>query len=181
MAAFNCTATVAYDLFKESPIERRRKNPRPPRVGGLLEVKDGWIYLMTERARAVEALKAELGVDELTRELVMSKIGNMTRIEAFEYLSGIGFPCGPVYEAYEAMEDPHSQARGMWVEVEHKLVGKYKAPNFPVVFSETPGEVTSAAPMLGEHTYEVLKEKLGKTNEELEALTKQGAIVQWKG
>ncbi len=177
MAAFNCTASVAYDLFKESPIERRRKNPRPPRVGGLLEVKDGWVYLMTERPRAVEALKAELGVDELTRELVMSKIGDMTRKEAHQYLAGMGFPCGPVYEA---MEDPHSVARGMWVEVDHKSVGKYKAPNFPVVFSETPGEVTSAAPMLGQQTYEVLKEKLGKTDEELEALTKQGAIVQWK-
>jgi len=180
MVAFNCCASVAYDLFKESPIERRRNNPRPPRVGGLLEVKDGWVYLMTERPRAVEALKAELGVDELTRELIMDKIGNMTRKEAHQYLAGKGFPCGPVYEAHEAMEDPHSQARGMWVEVEHKSVGEYKVPNFPVVFSETPGEVTSGAPMLGQHTYEVLKEKLGKTDEELEALRKQGAIIQWK-
>jgi crotonobetainyl-CoA:carnitine CoA-transferase CaiB-like acyl-CoA transferase len=60
-------------------------------------------------------------------------------------------------------------------------VGSYKAPNFPVVFSKTPGEVTSAAPMLGQHTREVLAEKLGKTEEELTALEKAGAIVQWKG
>ena len=181
MAAFNCTASVAYDLFKESPIDRRHNNPRPPRVGGMLEVADGWIYLMTERPRATEALKAELGVDELTRELVMDKIGDMTRMEAHEYLAEMGFPVGPVYEAYEAMEDPHSKARGMWVEVDHPAVGKYKVPNFPVVFSKTPGEVTSAAPMLGQHTREVLAEKLGKTEEELTALEKAGAIVQWKG
>lgn len=180
MVAFYCTASVAYDLFEESPIERRRKNPRPPRVGGLLEVADGWIYLMTERPRAVEALKAELGVDELTRELVVNKISDMTRKEAHLYLAGLGFPCGPVYEAYEAMNDPHSLARGMWVTVDHILAGKYKVPNFPVVFSKTPGEVTSAAPLLGQHTREVLIEKLGKTEEELDALEKQGAIVQWK-
>ena len=181
MVAFNCCASVAYDLFKESPIKRRKERPRRgPRVGGMLEVKDGWIYLMTERPRALEALKKELGVDEVTREMVMEKIGHLTRKEAHAYLSGMGFPCGPIYEAYEAMEDPHSQARGMWVEVDHKAAGKHKVPNFPVVFSETPGEVTSAAPMLGQHTYEVLKEKLGKTDEELEALRKQGAILQWK-
>ena len=180
MVAFNCCASVAYELFKESPIKRRHERPPRPRVGGLLEVKDGWIYLMTERPRAVEAMKAELGVDELTRELIMEKIGHLTRKEAHLYLSGKGFPCGPVYEAYEAMDDPHSQARGMWVEVDHKAAGKHRVPNFPVVFSETPGEVTSAAPMLGQHTYEVLKEKLGKTDEELEALRKQGAIIQWK-
>jgi CoA:oxalate CoA-transferase len=181
MVAFNCTSSVAYDLFKESPIERRRNNPRPPRVGGLLKVADGWIYLMTERVRAMEALKAELGVEELTRELIMDKIGEMTRKEAHHYLAGLGFPCGPVYEAYEAMSDPHSVARGMWVTVDHPVVGKYKAPNFPVVFSKTPGEVTRAAPMLGQHTREVLSEKLGKTDEELDVLEKQGAIVQWKG
>ena len=180
MVAFNCCASVAYDLFKESPIKRRNERPKRARVGGMLEVKDGWIYLMTERPRAVEAMKAELGVDELTRELIMEKIGHLTRKEAFEYLSGMGFPCGPIYEAYEAMDDPHSQARGMWVEVDHKAAGKHLVPNFPVVFSESPGEVTSAAPMLGQHTYEVLKEKLGKTDEELEALRKQGAILQWK-
>jgi CoA:oxalate CoA-transferase len=181
MVAFNCTASVAYDLFKESPIERRRKNPRPPRVGGLLKVTDGWIYLMTERVRAMEALKAELGVEELTRELVTDKIRDMTRKEAHHYLAGLGFPCGPVYEAHEAMTDPHSLARGMWVTVDHPVAGKYKAPNFPVVFSKTRGEVTSAAPVLGQHTREVLADKLGKTDEELDELEKQGAIVQWKG
>jgi crotonobetainyl-CoA:carnitine CoA-transferase CaiB-like acyl-CoA transferase len=181
MVAFNCCASVAYDLFQESPIKRRHENPRPPRIGGLIKVKDGWIYLMTERPRATEALKAELGVDELTRELVEGKVGDMTRREAHLYLANLGFPCGPVYEAYEAMDDPHSQARGMWIEVDHKAAGKHKVPNFPVVFSKTPGEVTSASPMLGQHTREVLKEKLGKTDEELDALEKQGAIVQWKG
>jgi len=104
----------------------------------------------------------------------------MTRMEAFKWLAEMGFPCAPIYEAHETMWDPHLEARGMWVEVEHKAAGSYKIPNFPVKFSETPGEVTGAAPMLGQHTREVLKELLGKTDEELDALEKQGAIVQWK-
>ena len=58
-------------------------------------------------------------------------------------------------------------------------------PVFPQAFlkgaRETPGNVTSTAPMLGKHTCEVLKRLLGKIDEEFDALEKQGAIVKWKG
>ena len=182
MVAFNCTASVAYDLLKESPIKRRQQRPQDPnRIWGILPVKDGWIQIAGERGKAIENLKQELGVEEVSKELVQGRISDMTRMEAFKWLAEMGFPCAPIYEAYEAMWDPHLEARGMWVEVEHKAAGNYKIPNFPVKFSETPGEVTMAAPMLGQHTRMVLKELLGKTDEELDALEKQGAIVQWKG
>ncbi len=182
MVAFNCTASVAYDLLKESPIKRRQQRPQDPnRIWGILPVKDGWIQIAGERGKAIENLKQELGVEEVSKELVQERISGMTRMEAFKWLAEMGFPCAPIYEAYEAMWDPHLEARGMWVEVEHKAAGNYKIPNFPVKFSETPGEVTDAAPMLGQHTRMVLKELLGKTDEELDALEKQGAIVQWKG
>lgn len=182
MVAFNCTASVAYDLLKESPIKRRQQRPQDPnRIWGILPVKDGWIQIAGERGKAIENLKQELGVEEVSKELVQERISGMTRMEAFKWLAEMGFPCAPIYEAYEAMWDPHLEARGMWVEVEHKAAGKYKIPNFPVKFSETPGEVTMAAPMLGQHTRMVLKELLGKTDEELDTLEKQGAIVQWKG
>ena len=182
MVAFNCTASVAYDLLKESPIKRRQQRPQDPnRIWGILPVKDGWIQIAGERGKAIENLKQELGVEEVSKELVQERISDMTRMEAFKWLAEMGFPCAPIYEAHEAMWDPHLEARGMWVEVEHKAAGRYKIPNFPVKFSETPGEVTMAAPMLGQHTRMVLKELLGKTDEELDALEKQGAIVQWKG
>ena len=182
MVAFNCTASVAYDLLKESPIKRRQQRPQDPnRIWGILPVKDGWIQIAGERGKAIENLKQELGVEEVSKELVQGRISGMTRMEAFKWLAELGFPCAPIYEAHEAMWDPHLEARGMWVEVEHKAAGNYKIPNFPVKFSETPGEVTMAAPMLGQHTRMVLKELLGKTDEELDALEKQGAIVQWKG
>ncbi len=113
--------------------------------------------------------------------MVVARIKDMTKLEAFDWLAKLGFPCAPIYEAHEAMWDPHLKARNMWVEVDHAAAGKHLVPNFPVKFSETPGEVNRPAPMLGQHTREVLKEKLGKTDEELDALEKQGAIVQWKG
>jgi CoA:oxalate CoA-transferase len=182
MVAFNCCASIAYGLIGESPIQRRaQRRSDPNRIWGILPVKDGWIQLAGERGKGIDNLKAELGVDEVNKDMVLEKIKDMSRMEAFKWLANMGFPCAPIYEAYEAITDPHLQARNMWVEVEHKVAGKHRIPNFPVVFSESPGEVTKAAPMLGQHTREVLKEKLGKTDEELETLEKQGAIVLWKG
>jgi crotonobetainyl-CoA:carnitine CoA-transferase CaiB-like acyl-CoA transferase len=65
----------------------------------------------------------------------------------------------------------------MWVQVEHPKAGVYKVPNFPVKFSETPGEVTSASPLLGEHTKEILTNLLQTSNEEIIKLEKQGTIA----
>ena len=158
MVAFNCCSSVAYDLLKESPIKRRQNRPQDPqRIWGILKVKDGWIQVAGERGKAIENLKQELGVDEVNKDMIVERITNMTRKEAFDWLAKLGFPCAPIYEAHEAMWDPHLKARNMWVEVEHKTAGKYIVPNFPVKFSETPGKVEMAAPMLGQHTREVLK------------------------
>jgi crotonobetainyl-CoA:carnitine CoA-transferase CaiB-like acyl-CoA transferase len=72
-------------------------------------------------------------------------------------------------------------ARNSFVEVDHPVAGRYKVPNFPVKFSATPGEVKTAAPVLGQHTEDVLKKLLKKTPQEIEALEKTGAIVCWRG
>ena len=52
--------------------------------------------------------------------------------------------------------------------------------NFPVKFSETPGEVHSPAPLLGQHNREILVNYLGYTEEEVEQLEKEGVIVSEK-
>jgi formyl-CoA transferase len=65
--------------------------------------------------------------------------------------------------------------------VDHPVAGPYRVPGFPVGLSETPGEVTSAAPMLGQHTEEVLMSLLGYSEERVAALVKQGKVVCWKG
>jgi CoA:oxalate CoA-transferase len=181
MVTFNCCANVAYDLFKESSLERRQDLlSGPTRIGGITRVKDGWIHLMGERAKAVEALKEELGVEEITQEMMENLVSDKTRKEAFDWLAGLGFPIGPVYEAHEAMFDPHSIYRYMWVELNHPAAGAYKVPNFPVKFSETPGRATLSSPMLGQHTTEVLTTLLGKTEEEILEMEKKGVVFQWK-
>ncbi|MBS7631809.1 CoA transferase, partial [Candidatus Bathyarchaeota archaeon] len=101
----------------------------------------------------------------------------MTRREAFEFLVSFGMPVAPIYEAYESMSDPHLKARDMFVQVNHPIAGTYTTPNFPVKLSETPGIVEAPAPILGQHTEEVLTSLLGYSKEKIEKLEKSGIIV----
>lgn len=76
-------------------------------------------------------------------------------------------PCGPIYSAAEALNDPQTRARGMIVEIEHPLLGMAKSVGNPVHLSETPVTYRKHPPLLGEQTGEILHE-LGKTNAEIE-------------
>ena len=78
----------------------------------------------------------------------------------------------------ESTSDPHLLARDMVIDMNHPLLGDYKAVNFPIKFSETPGVVHSPAPLLGEHNELILKEYLGYSDEEIQELYKTGVISQ---
>jgi crotonobetainyl-CoA:carnitine CoA-transferase CaiB-like acyl-CoA transferase len=63
----------------------------------------------------------------------------------------------------------------MVVETVHPTAGKVKSIGLPIKFSETPGSVTRAAPVLGQHTREVLREH-GFSDAEADQMAVQGAI-----
>ena len=181
MASFNACETVAYDLFKESPIERRKRRPRAAdAIWGMIKVKDGWIQVAGSRPKAIEEMKKKLGLEEITLDLVKEKLAPMTRKEAFEWMVQFDIPCAPVYEAYEGFNDPHFIARKTFIDVENPVTGKYKVPKFPAEFSVTPGEVVTGAPVLGQHTEEVLSTLLKKTPEQITELEQKGIITIWR-
>jgi crotonobetainyl-CoA:carnitine CoA-transferase CaiB-like acyl-CoA transferase len=80
-----------------------------------------------------------------------------------------GVPVGPINNYKQVFEDPHTQAREMLVEMEHPVEGTIKGLGIPVKLSETPGQIRAAAPLLGQHTEEVLEE-VGLSREEVEEL-----------
>ena len=85
-------------------------------------------------------------------------------------------PAGPIYNIAQVYGDPHIQDRGMVVELEHPVAGKVKNIGIPVKLSRTPGEVRHPAPLLGQHTEEVLL-WLGLKPSELTRLREGGAIA----
>jgi CoA:oxalate CoA-transferase len=76
-------------------------------------------------------------------------------------LEDAGLPCAPINTVDKVVNDPHIKAREMIVEVDHPVAGHLKMPGVPVKMSATPGAVERPAPMLGQHTSEILKEVLG--------------------
>jgi crotonobetainyl-CoA:carnitine CoA-transferase CaiB-like acyl-CoA transferase len=91
-------------------------------------------------------------------------------------LQEAGVPAGPVNTAAEMLEDPHVLARDMVVEPEHPLAGTVRVVGVPVKLSETPDSIRTPAPLLGEHTDEILT-GLG-LGSELAALH-EAAIILW--
>ena len=83
-----------------------------------------------------------------------------TKVEAMETLQHAGVPAGAVLDTQELMEDPHLRKRGMFATVEHPTRGKFAIPGWPVKMSESQVPVKTA-PLLGQHTEEVLSEWLG--------------------
>jgi len=87
-----------------------------------------------------------------------------------------GVPTGPIKTVAEVLdEDPHVRAREMVVEVDHPIVGPMKTLGVPIKLSATPGGVTRPAPLLGQHTDEILAE-LGYSADEIIQLREAKAI-----
>ena len=66
--------------------------------------------------------------------------------------------------------------KGLIVEVEHPVAGMVSMVGVPVKLSETPGRVRAPAPLLGQHTYEVIQHYLDLNEAEIAALREAGAI-----
>jgi len=91
-------------------------------------------------------------------------------------LEAEGVPCGPINSIAEMAADAQAAAREMVIELEHPRAGRTRSLGLPIKLSATPGKVSRPAPLLGEHTREVLAE-FGFSRPEVEALIAEGAAV----
>jgi len=176
------------------------KNPGPSGSAHILTAPyqafptaDGWINVgganQANWERIVKAIgRPELASDERFRTngdrmrnlgaltpLIAERLRTRASAEWVQEFEAVGVPVGPVNRVGDMLADPQVQAREMVVEVEHPRAGKTKALGHPVKFSETPTSVERAAPVLGEHTREVLG-GLGYSDTEIDRLHAEGAV-----
>jgi crotonobetainyl-CoA:carnitine CoA-transferase CaiB-like acyl-CoA transferase len=91
-----------------------------------------------------------------------------------------GIPVGAINTIDQVVEHPQVQARGMITESDHPVAGRVKIVGVPVKLSETPGSVREPAPLLGQHTDEILHTYLGMTTADIAALRQAGVIGKQK-
>jgi formyl-CoA transferase/CoA:oxalate CoA-transferase len=87
-----------------------------------------------------------------------------------------GIPIGAINTIDKVVEHPQVRAREMIVEQRHPVAGTVQTVGVPLKLSETPGAVRTAAPLLGQHTVDVLRETLGLDAARIAALRDAGVI-----
>ena len=113
--------------------------------------------------------------DELKR-LIAPAMRTRTTAEWIALLEPLGVPCGPINRLDQVFADPQVAHRGLKVEVPHPVAGRLPLVANPIRYSRTPIRYETPPPLLGEHTGEVLRSVLGKSEAEIEALHAAGAI-----
>jgi len=85
-------------------------------------------------------------------------------------------PHAPVLGVTAALAHPHATAREMVVEAEHPTIGPMRLAGRPIKFPGSPQRPSTAPPVMGQHTVEVLRDELGYSEAEIEALRRDGII-----
>jgi crotonobetainyl-CoA:carnitine CoA-transferase CaiB-like acyl-CoA transferase len=155
--------------------------------------KDGWINVGGANQSNWERIVKVIGRPELAQDprfltngdrmknlaaltpLIAQPLKARPSAEWIREFEAAGVPVGPVNKIGDMLADEQVRARDMVVEVDHARAGRVKALGHPIKFSDTRGEVKRAAPLLGQHTREVLGE-LGYSAARIDELVGEGAV-----
>ena len=108
-------------------------------------------------------------------EMVSAWTRRHTKHEAMEIIGAAGIPAGAVLDTMELTNDRTFENRGIFQTIQHPVVGEFRMPSWPVRFGGKPPTVTPA-PLLGQHTQDVLQDWLGLDAATTDSL-KQARVV----
>ena len=154
---------------------------------------DGYVTIGANTNRLFQRLCSVLGHEEWSSVAEFANNGSRVRNRAklasliesvmiqqschhwLSALDAADIPCGPINDYAQVFSDPQVAAREMVLETEHPVLGRLRTLGSPIKMSATPADASRRAPLLGEHTDDVLRE-FGLSADEIEALRQSGAI-----
>ena len=185
-----------YSMLEREDVLPRRQGTRlihtshrAPYPSTLLPCKDGWVHVhyspsfpdglatLTGNGRLAEdeVMTAMSGHADEIDEAVIDWMKGLTREKVFELSQELRIPFTKVQSIPEVMSDAQNEARGFFREADHPVAGSLKYPGTPLApWAE--GELPESAPLLGEHSNEMLRDSLGLSNSEIERLRDEGVI-----
>ena len=93
-----------------------------------------------------------------------------------EALEGAGIPCGRVWTVAEALDNPQVAARGLLLDLEHAAIGQGRYVGSPIHLTGAGRGSRLPPPLLGQHTDEVLRERLGMAANDIARLRRDGVV-----
>lgn len=186
-------AIVRWTIGKELLTPIGSHNPHDAPMGAY-KCKDGYIIIATVGDEHWHRFCRAIGRPEWAsdpeyrtkrqrweKKLILAEeiekwAANYTVREAGEILDRERVANSPILNIQQVVDDPHLNARGYFVEVEHPIIGKAKIPGIPFKLSETPGEVERPSPLVGEHNELILGKYLGISSAEVKQLKEEGAL-----
>lgn len=113
---------------------------------------------------------------EALKEILDGIFASDTATAWVEKLRQAGIPAGPIRTTGEALDSPETAARELVQQAPHASKGTVPVVRSPLAFSGTPVRKPVGAPLLGQHSGEVLREMLGYSAAQVAALTEKGII-----
>ena len=156
---------------------------------GVFETKDAYLALAFPNMRTLGELLGEESFlpmeDEVDTHIHRDDIFarcrahllTRTTAEWIGLMRPRGIWCGPVYGYRDVVDDPQVRHNGAIVEYEHPTEGRVRTPGFPIRFTRTPCSIERGAPLVGEHTSEVLAE-IGMEQAEIAQLKAAEVIAE---
>jgi crotonobetainyl-CoA:carnitine CoA-transferase CaiB-like acyl-CoA transferase len=152
-------------------------NLTPARLRRLAEWMDKYGLaqdLLDDRYQSTAAIQANVSHIAAVLEHFFA---NIPLEEAWRGGQELGLPWGAIRSVQEIVEDPHLQARGFFVEVEHPELGRrFTYPGPAALYGQSPWRISRRAPLIGEHNIEIFCDVLGMSRAELAVLAESGAI-----
>ncbi len=138
-----------------------------------------WKALLTIQSR-LENIKWEAAATEPNEGALAAALaeyfGKLDRDDALAALEKSAVPATRVNQIRELFDDPQVVANDLTADLSHSQWGRVKQTGLLTKFSATPGTVERAAPMLGEHTDEILREYLGYSADRIATLRAAGIV-----
>ena len=184
---------VRYAGFDHMNVVRHGSQHEHVAPANIFPTLDGYVYLFVARTHWQQFLDAwadhpaalddprfldndyrRQRADEVN-EIVSSFTRRFRRDELAENLQKQGVPCLTVNSPTTFLRDEHIQARELFGDVQHPVLGKYLQTSFPLLV-DGQREAPQSAPLLGQHTGEVLRERIGLEPTEIERLIAEGVV-----
>ena len=180
-------------IWAESEPREVSRELRPGRTAGIHPTGEGYLYISAHSTHFWQSLCDCLGLPQLAADpryddmrkraeradellpLMHAALATRTAEEWERIMLG-KVPCARVRQVEDMFDDPQIIAEHLVTTLDHPRVGRYRTMTKPIVFSDTPGPPDLPAPVLGEHTDEILRE-IGYSNDAIDVLRRSGVVA----